>query len=224
MTAARRDEVNAMSPAPRGRDADPVTGRGRRGSVRTAIVRLALSAAVALAWPGVVPVQAEEPDLVLQATPSPFVGRAHELALLKTLYARATREGSVQLVTVAGEPATLIENDRGCEARITDDHAALFALLLAIGDRRRHRFRPGRLLKDGPEFEAHSPQYARANRSGWIEAQSGLRPQRGQRHLHFRPVPAGNVEAHRVGFTRAGLEVKELSRTRDVRFHAQSHP
>jgi class 3 adenylate cyclase/tetratricopeptide (TPR) repeat protein len=39
-----------------------------------------------------------------EATPSPFIGRTHELALLKALYARATREGSVQLVTVAGEP------------------------------------------------------------------------------------------------------------------------
>jgi class 3 adenylate cyclase/tetratricopeptide (TPR) repeat protein len=39
-----------------------------------------------------------------EARPSPFIGRAHELALLKTLYARATREGAVQLVTVAGEP------------------------------------------------------------------------------------------------------------------------
>jgi class 3 adenylate cyclase/tetratricopeptide (TPR) repeat protein len=39
-----------------------------------------------------------------EATPSPFIGRDHELALLKALYARAAREGSAQLVTVAGEP------------------------------------------------------------------------------------------------------------------------
>ena len=39
-----------------------------------------------------------------ETAPSPFIGRTHELALLKTLYARATREGSAQLVTVAGEP------------------------------------------------------------------------------------------------------------------------
>lgn len=39
-----------------------------------------------------------------EATPSPFVGRTHELALLKALHARAAREGSAQLVTVAGEP------------------------------------------------------------------------------------------------------------------------
>ena len=39
-----------------------------------------------------------------EATPSPFIGRTHELALLKALYARAAREGPVQLVTVAGEP------------------------------------------------------------------------------------------------------------------------
>jgi class 3 adenylate cyclase/tetratricopeptide (TPR) repeat protein len=39
-----------------------------------------------------------------EATPSPFIGRTHELTLLKALYARAAREGSVQLVTVAGEP------------------------------------------------------------------------------------------------------------------------
>ena len=39
-----------------------------------------------------------------EATPSPFIGRTHELALLKALYARAAREGSAQLVTVAGEP------------------------------------------------------------------------------------------------------------------------
>ena len=39
-----------------------------------------------------------------EATPSPFIGRAHELAILRALYARAAREGSVQLVTVVGEP------------------------------------------------------------------------------------------------------------------------
>ena len=39
-----------------------------------------------------------------QATPSPFIGRSHELALLKATYARAVREASVQLVTVTGEP------------------------------------------------------------------------------------------------------------------------
>jgi len=39
-----------------------------------------------------------------QATPSPFIGRNHELALLKAMYARAAREASVQLVTVTGEP------------------------------------------------------------------------------------------------------------------------
>ena len=38
-----------------------------------------------------------------ETAPSPFIGRTHELALLKTLYARATREGSAQLITVAGE-------------------------------------------------------------------------------------------------------------------------
>jgi class 3 adenylate cyclase/tetratricopeptide (TPR) repeat protein len=37
------------------------------------------------------------------ATPSPFIGRSHELALLKAMYARAVREASVQLVTVTGE-------------------------------------------------------------------------------------------------------------------------
>jgi class 3 adenylate cyclase/tetratricopeptide (TPR) repeat protein len=39
-----------------------------------------------------------------EATPSPFIDRSHELALLKALYARAAREGSAQLVTVTGEP------------------------------------------------------------------------------------------------------------------------
>jgi class 3 adenylate cyclase/tetratricopeptide (TPR) repeat protein len=39
-----------------------------------------------------------------QTTPSPFIGRSHELALLKAMYARAVREASVQLVTVTGEP------------------------------------------------------------------------------------------------------------------------
>ena len=39
-----------------------------------------------------------------ETAPSPFIGRTHELALLKALYARATREGSAQLITVAGEP------------------------------------------------------------------------------------------------------------------------
>jgi class 3 adenylate cyclase/tetratricopeptide (TPR) repeat protein len=40
----------------------------------------------------------------VEATLSPFIGREHELALLKALYARAAREGSAQLVTVSGEP------------------------------------------------------------------------------------------------------------------------
>jgi class 3 adenylate cyclase/tetratricopeptide (TPR) repeat protein len=40
----------------------------------------------------------------VETAPSPFIGRTHELALLKALYARTTREGSAQLVTVAGEP------------------------------------------------------------------------------------------------------------------------
>ena len=39
-----------------------------------------------------------------QATPSPFIGRSEELALLKAMYARTVREASVQLVTVTGEP------------------------------------------------------------------------------------------------------------------------
>jgi class 3 adenylate cyclase/tetratricopeptide (TPR) repeat protein len=39
-----------------------------------------------------------------QATPSPFIGRSHEMALLKATYARAARQASVQLVTVTGEP------------------------------------------------------------------------------------------------------------------------
>jgi class 3 adenylate cyclase/tetratricopeptide (TPR) repeat protein len=38
------------------------------------------------------------------ASPAPFVGRTHELAFLKALYVRGVREGSAQLVTVAGEP------------------------------------------------------------------------------------------------------------------------
>ena len=36
--------------------------------------------------------------------PPPSSAATHELALLKALYARAAREGSAQLVTVAGEP------------------------------------------------------------------------------------------------------------------------
>jgi class 3 adenylate cyclase/tetratricopeptide (TPR) repeat protein len=39
-----------------------------------------------------------------QATPAPFIGRNHELALLKATYARAARQASAQLVTVTGEP------------------------------------------------------------------------------------------------------------------------
>lgn len=35
---------------------------------------------------------------------SPFVGRVAELDLLRSIYARSRNEGSVQLVTVAGEP------------------------------------------------------------------------------------------------------------------------
>jgi class 3 adenylate cyclase len=41
---------------------------------------------------------------VEQAAPTPFVGRDHDLALLKETYARTSRESSLQLVTVAGEP------------------------------------------------------------------------------------------------------------------------
>ena len=41
---------------------------------------------------------------VEQAAPAPFVGRQHDLALLKETYARTLRESSLQLVTVAGEP------------------------------------------------------------------------------------------------------------------------
>jgi len=39
-----------------------------------------------------------------EVVPSPFVGRDHELGLLRALYARAAREKSAQLVTVSGEP------------------------------------------------------------------------------------------------------------------------
>jgi class 3 adenylate cyclase/tetratricopeptide (TPR) repeat protein len=41
---------------------------------------------------------------VEQAAPTPFVGRDHDLALLKETYTRTLRESSLQLVTVAGEP------------------------------------------------------------------------------------------------------------------------
>ena len=41
---------------------------------------------------------------VEQAAPTPFIGRDHDLALLKETYARTLRESSLQLVTVAGEP------------------------------------------------------------------------------------------------------------------------
>jgi class 3 adenylate cyclase/tetratricopeptide (TPR) repeat protein len=41
-------------------------------------------------------------DLVQAATP--FIGREHDLALLKETYARTLRESSIQLVTVTGEP------------------------------------------------------------------------------------------------------------------------
>jgi class 3 adenylate cyclase/tetratricopeptide (TPR) repeat protein len=41
---------------------------------------------------------------VEQAAAAPFVGREHDLALLKETYARTLRESSLQLVTVVGEP------------------------------------------------------------------------------------------------------------------------
>jgi class 3 adenylate cyclase len=41
---------------------------------------------------------------VEQAAPTPFIGRDHDLALLKETYSRTLRESSLQLVTVAGEP------------------------------------------------------------------------------------------------------------------------
>ncbi|MGH8935397.1 MAG: AAA family ATPase [Acidimicrobiia bacterium] len=40
----------------------------------------------------------------LEETPTPFVGRERELALLEDAYARADRDPSVQLVTITGEP------------------------------------------------------------------------------------------------------------------------
>jgi class 3 adenylate cyclase/tetratricopeptide (TPR) repeat protein len=39
-----------------------------------------------------------------QARPTPFIGREHDLALLKETYSRTLRESSIQLVTVIGEP------------------------------------------------------------------------------------------------------------------------
>jgi class 3 adenylate cyclase/tetratricopeptide (TPR) repeat protein len=39
-----------------------------------------------------------------RSTPSPFIGRRHELALLKAMYARAVGDRSTQLVTVTGQP------------------------------------------------------------------------------------------------------------------------
>jgi class 3 adenylate cyclase/tetratricopeptide (TPR) repeat protein len=41
---------------------------------------------------------------VEQAVPAPFIGREHELALLKDTYARTLRESSVLLLTLTGEP------------------------------------------------------------------------------------------------------------------------
>jgi class 3 adenylate cyclase len=41
-------------------------------------------------------------DLV--QAPTPFIGREHDLAMLKETYARTLRESSIQLVTVTGEP------------------------------------------------------------------------------------------------------------------------
>jgi class 3 adenylate cyclase/tetratricopeptide (TPR) repeat protein len=41
---------------------------------------------------------------LMQARPTPFIGREHDLALLKETNARALRDSSIQLVTVIGEP------------------------------------------------------------------------------------------------------------------------
>jgi class 3 adenylate cyclase/tetratricopeptide (TPR) repeat protein len=41
---------------------------------------------------------------VEEAAPAPFIGREHELALLKETYARTLSESSIQLVTLTGEP------------------------------------------------------------------------------------------------------------------------
>jgi class 3 adenylate cyclase/tetratricopeptide (TPR) repeat protein len=41
---------------------------------------------------------------LIEARPTPFIGREHDLALLKETYARTLRESSIQLVTVTGEP------------------------------------------------------------------------------------------------------------------------
>jgi class 3 adenylate cyclase/tetratricopeptide (TPR) repeat protein len=41
---------------------------------------------------------------LMQVRPTPFIGREHDLALLKETYARTFRESSIQLVTVTGEP------------------------------------------------------------------------------------------------------------------------
>jgi class 3 adenylate cyclase/tetratricopeptide (TPR) repeat protein len=40
----------------------------------------------------------------LLQSPTPFIGREHDLALLKETYTRTLRESSIQLVTVTGEP------------------------------------------------------------------------------------------------------------------------
>jgi class 3 adenylate cyclase/tetratricopeptide (TPR) repeat protein len=41
---------------------------------------------------------------LMQGRPTPFIGREHDLSLLKETYARTLRESSIQLVTVTGEP------------------------------------------------------------------------------------------------------------------------
>jgi len=41
---------------------------------------------------------------VEQARLTPFIGREHELALLKQTYARTVAESGMQLITIIGEP------------------------------------------------------------------------------------------------------------------------
>jgi class 3 adenylate cyclase/tetratricopeptide (TPR) repeat protein len=72
-----------------------------------------------------------------ETAPSPFIGRTHELALLKTLYDRATREGSAQLVTVAGEPGV-------GKSRLVREFRAF-----VDWQPERARWRQGRCLPDG---------------------------------------------------------------------------
>ena len=119
-----------------------------------------------------------------QATPSPFIGRSHELALLKAMYARAAREASVQLVTVTGEPGV-------GKSRLVREFRAF-----VDWQPERARWRQGRCLPYGDGITFWALGEIVKSQAGILESDS---PSRGIRQAH------GGHRRDRRGSHRAGV-------------------